>query len=202
MKFMRILLMLLILLGTVGFKPTACLNADVVILADVSGSMAGNEYFIESSVKSFVKRFGDEPDVKIGFYTFADADSLYFHLGQKPEIDHIKAGGNTYLRFGLKAVIDEFKSKYSTPSYRKILILISDGEIGDKTYSKITLDMMRSSGIYVIGIMTDVNAKNRMPVWTFLPTELINFIKENSDAYVEASYKDLEKEMMKLNICM
>ena len=103
-------------------------NLEVVLVLDVSGSMAGNPLTAaQSAALSFIDQM--PPGVSVAVITFADATSVASPFTTDSEVTAtailgLRAGGETALYDGLAIAGDQFDS---TSNSRRSVILLSDG---------------------------------------------------------------------------
>jgi Mg-chelatase subunit ChlD len=164
-----------------------CLQLDLVILADISGSVSGKEHFIVGAVYNFTNKFKGT-DVHVSLVTFAESSNVQFHLGDSVAFI-IMAGGNTDLTGGIHASIEELYG-YGRAGYRKMIVLISDGAPDSAISAKRAVSEAKRMGIGVCGVL--INSSSAIP----------SFMKEIADVYVETDYENLSEELLKLSMCI
>ncbi len=186
MKF--IFTILIFICSLTSAKDVGCLQLDIVIVADVSTSVVGYEKFITDAVIEFTNKFKNT-DVRIGLITFSDACSLQFHLGDSVTFLAM-TGGSSNLTCGLIMANKELFGEYGKPSNKKMVIVLSDGDVSNKEKSKLAINMMKENGVNFAGILIKSNDNKS------------TFMKEISDLYVETDYKSLADELKKLDVCL
>lgn len=144
-----------------------CLQADVWVLIDYSGSMASYERFVAEALARIATGIIQENSPRrMGFISFDDSATLKLPLTNSLEqaysaiksFSRTPAKGGTEINNGLLSVTANHlispPNKLSRSSeYKKILILISDGE--DSSYDEIisTANKMKSDGWWIYSIM-------------------------------------------------
>ena len=121
-----------------------CLEADIIILVDFSGSEEGNEKHLTQAVREFTQTLPSET-VQIGIIGFANSYTIWCPLGGDLNkalnvMAQTKADGGTYITSALDAVYRQLDNERQVP---KICILISDGEISDMNYGMAYLKTMK-----------------------------------------------------------
>lgn len=182
-----------------------CLKMDIMILADMSGSVEGYEGVVASAINVFVDRFElDDYGVRIGIQTFA---SGYIIQLQQPltsntfllkkniiSISKRKAEGGTIMSNPLLMVKDELqKDRYGA---YKVVIIISDGEIPDHDADKVNkiVAELKAHNIIICGVLIDEGYLGVSgPYLQSLTTP---------GFYVESNYQDIARTLEMLQICI
>ncbi len=174
-----------------------CLNGDVWIVFDISGSMADQEDTINNSVKLISGRIIESnPNARVGLWSFNDSAKIESELGHHflPNIESISASGGTNIGSALESVYFHDKNSYGDRSQKKIIILISDGEQnqleGDKRYSTQTIladaSKKKEEGFIFISIHLDSGTSNSGDFMKKLGTNL-----DGSQLYYKSSLENL-----------
>lgn len=176
----------------------SCLQMDIILLGDMSGSVQGYEGFVSSAFLTFASRFElSEENVKIGAFIFSDNPITISPLtANKPallrdlqSINSSIASGSTFLSPSLSIAIDEFV-KNGRDGYKKVIVIVSDGAVDDKILSRQTAQMMRDYGITIYSVIINDLSSN--------PT----FMQEISDRYFDSDYQKLTETMLKMDVCL
>ncbi len=198
---MKTLIFLLFIGINTGFKEESCIKADLIILADQSGSVYMDNGYVYKAISSFVSRFElEEEGLKMAFITFNSDISIKYHLGANRDslmkavhsINYTIPTGNTRLFEALLASINEF-NVYGRTDINRIVVIISDGA-PDDTYSAIEaakqLKLMYNCKIY--GILVKSTLTNEP------------FMQQLSSkgCYLETNYTSLIENLEKLDICL
>lgn len=124
----------------------------VVLVVDHSGSMSGEPLEnTKKAVSSFVKSINK--DTRLGLVIFDDTSEVAASITENAnsvlkEIQTIQEGGGTSIYMGLQEAGNELASE----SGRKIIILLSDGEDGNKDKIDEVLEELNRKNIYVYTI--------------------------------------------------
>lgn len=115
---MRIFVAVLLLLSGMSMKEDAgCLQLDIILIADLSGSVKGFEPFISNALNAFTNKFDlDEEGIEIGAivfntnsYLLSEITSNKKELSSKlKSIAFATANGDTNMLLALRLAIDEF----------------------------------------------------------------------------------------------
>ena len=121
-----------------------CLEADIAILVDYSGSEEGNEKVLTESVRDFTSTLPSD-GVRISIIGFANSYTIWCPLGGNIDkalyaMSMTKADGGTYITSALDAAYRQLDNERVVP---KIIVLISDGEISDMNYGISYLKTMK-----------------------------------------------------------
>lgn len=195
-------ILFIFLMEIMGFKrEDSCIRADVILLADLSGSVIGRENTIHEALYTFVSKFEMEEDgLRIGAYTFNDDVTLLYSLGSNKNelirgintIRSTTADGSTHLFEALMATMGEFNTK-GRPDVKRIVVVISDGAPNDPMPTLAAgqqLQRMYNATIY--GILIKSTSTNEP------------FMQQLSSkgCYLEVNYETLVSEINKLNLCI
>lgn len=182
------------------FAQRGCLKADIILVADLSGSIQGNEQFIAHAYEVFVDRFDLwEHGIRIGAFTFSKDVHLVSHLTENKgelldAIDVIRRnpyGTTTNLTGAMSAVYNEYIDNWRDEA-RRILILISDGHADERTTFLASIRVLKEKlGVEVCGIYVHT--------YDGIPKDM-EFISE-SYCYVVSNYEELALILERLNIC-
>lgn len=183
---------LILLLSFLVFKPqqkekeqNGCLQLDLMMIVDTSGSLQGYEPFLNRAIKEFSNKFKGT-DVRIGLITFDEVTKVQCHLGDSL-VYQIKIGGSTFLNQSLEEASVELFGKNSREGYRKMIVIISDGEVYDQDACFKTKNMLKVMGVGVLG----VKIRN-----------ISNFMNEFCDIVTNSDYESLAEELLKMNLCL
>lgn len=178
----------------------ACLQMDIMLLGDFSDSVNGHESFIIDAFREFTNKFDLADDgIKIGAIAFGSDVKLVSPLtSDRTELTNgidILVGnsptGNTNLKDALILAYDQL-IKNGRDDYRKMIIIISDGE---PDYPNETLTIAYQIKGANIGICTVLILGDR------ISPETLRQLSSN-DCYVETRYEELISEIKKLNVCV
>lgn len=191
---MKILFLLLFML-TSSFRPTGCIQMDIVILADLSQSVRGDEKFIFEAINTFVDKLDtSEETIRFGVVGFNQEPFIIAGLqGDKEEIKKLVNGsifygeGLTYMNQGIQLALNQlYVNRFDA---QKMMIIISDGNVTDEYATRETLNQIPFIGICSVLI------KNS----TCNP----QFMKDiGNTCYVETNYQGLVTELAKMDVCL
>jgi Mg-chelatase subunit ChlD len=178
-----------------------CLQIDIMLLGDFSQSVNGHEKFVSGAFNAFAKRFElSEDGVKIGAIIFdSDAilispltsDELFLHNQLDSLTYYYEANGTTNMLGALHVAMDQFVDN-GRVGYRKIIIVISDGQPDISSRVLELARQIKSLNIGICGVLVLANNNSS------------EFMREVSSdfCYVETDYENLILELKKLEICM
>lgn len=226
MKTLILILLASILISSAPIKQSrmgGCLQMDIMLLGDLSSSVEGYEPFVAHAFISFVNQFElSETGIKIGVITFNSSPNLISPLSSDTGVVrrktrtllHRAGSGSTNMLGALAMAIDQFTRNGRT-DYKKMIILISDGEPDAEEDVLETAKQIKSLNIGICGVLIiveedrDTPFKSTVyPYGTFgIPIVKrdgrVTMKKISSDfCYVESNYENLIIELKKLDICM
>lgn len=188
--------MKILLLSLLFVYSNPCLQADIVIVADFSGSVQGYENQIKRSLLSFVNRFElSEETAKIGVITFADyavinqglttdktqltsaIHKVYHPQGSTNTVDALQYAANELIVNG-------------RPGFRKVIVFISDGRPDSPCVALQIANQLKTFDIRIYGILITA------------PDHDEEFMRVASSVYLKTDYESLSDEIMKLNVCL
>ena len=193
---LKLLISTLLLLAT---PRQGCLELDIILVADLSGSVYRNEYFVADAFDAFVDRFKlSETTIKVGVVVFNDHPMMLTGLTADKDkvrlaIDIIRrSSGN-----GTTNMVDAFYiaanelingGRYGV---KKVLIIVSDGKPNRRTAALETILQLRTiydlsvCGVWIGGDFGEVFMQNI-----------------SSDyCYVVSDYRTLVKRLKRLDVC-
>lgn len=173
-----------------------CLQIDILIVGDFSGSVDGYEGYVKKSFLTLLNKFElSEETVKIGVVTFASEAYLDSQLSTNKQSLQVAIGnifhssGSTNMVDGLQLAVNELVNN-GRPGYRKIIILVSDGQPDYKFGVKQICDQLQSFDIKVYGMLITSNGYDE------------EFMKSISSVYLKTDYESLSEKIKKLDICL
>lgn len=195
----KIVFIFLLFIANIGLAQD-CLQLDLLILSDFSGSVKGHEKFITDAIKQFSEQFElSEQGIKIGVIAFETESYLVSPLTSDRDelndrirtLSKIKANGGTNLIGALMRADSELMN-HGRIGYRQVIVIISDGA---PDYPDITLkvaDQVKSDNIGIFGVYVD----------DFLGDS--NYLQQISSefCYVRSDYQNLIFTLKKLNMCL
>lgn len=194
---MKLTFLLLFLLIPPREEISGCLEMDIIILCDLSGSVEGKEQFITEAVTTFVDKIDiSETGIRVGVMGFNEIPFIVSGLnGNKEEIKHLvedypfSGEGLTYMSTGLQVAFNELSR--DRPGVQKLIILISDGAASDEDDAMTVVDQLKFVNVGICGVLIR-NASSDS-----------DFMKKISNGcYVESSYESLVVELAKMDICL
>ncbi len=200
-------------------KPAnGCLQMDIMLLGDFSSSVQGYESFISGAFSEFVQQFElSEYGIKIGLVTFTTTAYLNCPLTNNTKLLRSRINDLKYFNgVGHTNMLDAFAIAQNQfiingrDDYKKIIIVISDGEPDSGEEVLKLANVIKQSKIGICGILVMKNKTeeedNDSLFYYFYGKPIDGNVvmkKISSDfCYVESNYDNLIKELKKLDICM
>lgn len=196
-KFIAIVLLSISFQG----KAQSCLQLDIMIVADLSASVQGNEQFIQQAMYSFVEQFElSEEGIKIGVLTFNESPTVLSLLSDDKasvlySIKQMQSGSSTTnMTDAFFVAINELLSERGRRGFRKLIVIISDGIPDQPSEVKLISRQIQQANITVCGVLIEegLNMKG---------DEFMNEVS-SPDYYVKSDYKSLGDQIKKLDICL
>lgn len=200
---MRIVLFFLLFLFTtpISTSKNGCLNIDIMLIGDLSGSVDDKEYFVADAFDAFIDRFDlSNNTIRIGLIIFeSDAHLLSSFTTNKKELKK----ATTYIRdndlsgtSNLFSAIEVAWFQFTLdgrPDSRKMIIVVSDGDVDEREYTEeLIYTMKKQSNIEVCGILVDTYSTRE--------TFMVNISEPY--CYVSTGYDMLVNELEKIDICI
>lgn len=205
---MKILLKILLLVSIVtlmGYTTNddnGCLQIDVMLLGDFSSSVDGHETFVAGAMAEFANKFElDENGVKVGMIGFTNnailiapltADSSLINYGLKKFAkSNYDNGGSTNLFTSLDAAGEQFYLN-GRPLYRKLIIIICDGNPDRPTDVMSLAQKLKDNNIRICSVLIKANNHDA------------TYMKDLSSdgCYVETNFASLIKVLKDMDICL
>lgn len=197
----KVLMLFVLLFSMGGVQSQGCLQMDIMLIGDLSGSIDDNEYFVANAFAAFVSKFElSDNTVKIGAIVFSEETILLSHLTSKKgqlltSIDFIRnndLSGTTRMGDAILEAWSEF-TLYGRSDVRRMIIMVSDGAVDEPsiTYSLIQT-MKAQTSVEFCGIYVDTYGGN--------PDYVANISEPY--CYVSTSYSILVQELEKLDLCI
>lgn len=192
---------LTLLLSFSTWAQTGCLDADIILVADLSGSVKGQETFIADAADVFINRFDLwEHGIRIGMFVFSNETFLISHLtsdkdallGATNLIRNNPLGTSTNLANAIDNAYNEYVKNGRKGETKRIMILISDGraDVPDTFY--IAADRIKKDlGVIICGIYVHTFSGDRDSMESV----------STSSCYVASNYEELAGILERLNIC-
>lgn len=201
-----------------------CLKADILLLADLSSSIAGYEEFIHDAAYTFIDKFElADNGIRIGFITFSSL--AYLHYPLSSDKDSLKlatsilaprmSGGSTNLSQAFEIATNELSTN-GRPDALKMVLVITDGEPNDldKTIDRATI-LKQTPGTMIWCIFVSKAALKSDPdpsqYWFYgVPSSVSSRVNglENlkkiasPNCVIESDYNNLVDQIKKLDICL
>lgn len=191
-------LLLTLLVSTCSYCQ-GCLEMDIMIIGDYSGSIYGRQKYVADAVDAFISRFDlSERGMKIGILTFNDNSTLWSGLTTNKKklqqtvtsLYELTPSGSTNLSTALQDAALELQYGRKVP---KLIVLITDGmpdnaPDAEKTAREIyTFFNINICGIYVNGSYGDAQ-------W-------LEKICTNS-CFSRSSFEYLAEQLKRMDICL
>jgi uncharacterized sporulation protein YeaH/YhbH (DUF444 family) len=164
----------------------ACLNLDLITIADFSGSVGGHEETICQGINTIIQI--EDEDLRQALIQFSSLSGIAFTFDQKKEFECYKSGGTTNLSGALELALEIYAD--NPRDANRVIILICDGEPDNKESALQIAKQLKLFGIKIYGVLINSNTNSE---W---------FMKEISDVYVSTDYNHLVEEIKKLSFCL
>ena len=192
------LLYILLILAPTNKK--GCLELDIMILGDLSGSTIGKKSFVIDAIKTFANRFElSDNTIRIGAAIFDDklvilspltSDKEYL-LSEVDNIWRYYMGGTTRMTSSVLYMKEIFDAS-DRPTVNKMLIIISDGIPNHRGNAYGAIRQLENSNVNICGIFINTGEGD----------EGFMMIVSNPACYVSTSYETLADELERLDICL
>lgn len=174
-----------------------CLEMEIVLLVNVSGSVKGHELQVNTAVASFVKYLGlSEEGIRVGIVTFDDVTHIVHPLsGDSSSIlstlgDMFINYNSTDMAIGINTCTNMFNNQ-AREHVKKMLIIISDGDVDNQDSALEQASFIKKRGVGICTVLI-LNNSSKEP-----------FMSQIADGcYVKSSYENLVDEIKKLDICI
>ncbi len=163
----------------------ACLNLDLITIADFSGSVKGHEETICQGIETITQL--EDENLRQALIQFSSLAGVAFTFDQKREFECFQAGGTTNLLAALELALNVYTDNPSNTN--KVIVLICDGEPDDPELTLQIANQLKLLGISIYGVL--INSSNSSEY----------FMKQISDIYVSTDYEHLIHEIKKLDFC-
>lgn len=189
---------ILLLISTVTWAGNSCLEIDIMLCADFSGSVQGHEEYVANAMWAFVDRFDlSEASVKIGIVIFNEGATLLSPLTtDKKKLQNIilaisnsRAQYGTAMDAGLMTAGEELLYGRKVT---KMLVLITDGAPDYQNKATEASKLVQLSGVNICGVYVGTDVGDL----AYLKT----ICKENCVS--ETSFSGLADELKKLDVCL
>lgn len=197
----KYILILLLLISSTKVSSQGCLNMDIMLIGDLSGSVDGKFYFVADAFDAFIDRFdlGDNT-VRIGITAFeSDTHLLTGFTTDKKQlraatkrIRNFEYSGTSDLYTAIEVAWFQFTLNARKDS-RKMIIIVSDGDVNNPGVTLALIEAMKGqANIEVCGVLVD----------TFSTKETFMVMASEFNCYVSTSYDTLVDELQKLDLCL
>lgn len=198
MKLILLMILLIFSSFTTNSYKEGCLEMDIIILVDISGSIEGYEYHTQKAISTFINGVELADDgVMIAVSTFSSEGAIICsltsdkHLLKTQTMDILSDNGSTNVLSGFYVCLKEFVDN-GRENTRKMIILISDGAVDNSVSSRETARQLYATGIGICSVLIISGTPDR---------DFMQFISTGG-CYIESSYENLVKEIEKLDICI
>ncbi len=193
---------LLVLCSFQSEHKAGCAKIDIILIADMSGSINGQQQYVHDALYQFADRFElEENGIRMSLIKFNDDATVLYPLGNdKAElmqaIETIKTTypeGTTKMTTAFIATMNEFIKRGGRDDPLRVVILISDGAPTDDEQSKqMAKDLRETFNSLIFGILVSSYEQDEQ------------FMREVSslNCYLETGYGSLANELKKLDICI
>lgn len=183
----------IVLLVAVQCSYAQCAQLDVVICADLSGSIEGSEQFVIDAVNAFVQGLHiSENAIRFSVVTFNDGATVNLPLsGEKKWLGYVRAQGGTQMAHALYTASNELFTN-GRPGVLGVVILISDGQPNDLDAAKAAAANLKVGGFHICTVGVDTGDADQ---------QLLQELSSNG-CYTFADYKNLVRELKRLDMCL
>lgn len=186
-------------------SPKGCLEADIIFVLDTSSSVQGFETFIANALETFVEGVVLSPEgIKVGCVSFASVVNMSQRLTSDKEplytiVDSLrinKASGGTSMAPALTQANTYFLESLHERGKEvlKVIICISDGELGDMGDSENWAHWLKNQGIVIFSVNIDEKEAEG--------SEVLKRIASGPEYYVSTDYYSLTTVIQQMDICM
>ncbi len=188
------------LLILILFPYLGCNNLDIMVLADYSGSVLGNEKFVHQAIYSFGNKLDiSEDNVNLGIITFNSYTDLLCPLSSdKTEVmDKIEImsnfvpKGTTDLGSALYGAFDELSNK-GRENYKKIIIVICDGAPDYPQPVQEIASNLKDIGIQIYTILINSRTSNSEYMYKLA----------SPNSFYNTDFPGLTKTLEQINLCL
>lgn len=180
--------------------PLGCNNLDIMIVADYSGSVRGNEKFVVNAISSFSNKLDiSEDNINMGIVIFNSYSENICNLSGDREYINSRidllgtnlAASTTNLSSALYMAFDEL-FKNGREGYKKVIILISDGVPDNEDESEQIAIQLKQLNVQIYTISIEDGVYNR---------EYMQKIASDQ-CFFSSDYNNLIKTLDQLNLCL
>jgi len=186
---------------TILFLFQSCLQMDIILLCDYSGSMGTQDrQHVEDAVQVLVDRFKHEDGVRIGIMLFGTNQVNIQDLSYAKDIGQVEfidfQGHNTYIGQAFQAAKNQLYQD-RLHAY-KTIILISDGEPDAREYSLSKADELRSTGIIICSVQVSEEGDWQLES----KSAFMKLAATSENFYISTNYSGLAGALKKLGLCL
>jgi len=175
-----------------------CLKADIILIADMSGSVRGNEPFMADALDAFVDRFSLAGDVRFGMIVFGDGINNHLPLttdrkALKEQTKRVRNSQAWSKQTNLYIALNLARKDFMEHSYgsKRIIILISDGHVNNASFSfDRAWELRQQLQVIICGILINNSMAKS------------DYMKSISDIYVSTSFESLAQKLKNLEYCL
>jgi len=197
----KLLIVIILLFSGFNVQSQGCLNMDIMLVGDLSGSVDGHFYFVADAFDAFIDRFDlDNNTIRIGITVF-ESDA-YLLSGFTSSKDTLRSATTLIRKFPHSGTSDLFTAievawfqftLNARKDSRKMIIVVSDGDVDFADYTLALIQKMKDqAGIEACGILVD----------TYTPKESFMVQMSEPYCYVSTGYDMLVDELQKLDLCL
>lgn len=187
-----------LLVVMLAFHPnrTGCLEMDIILLVDLSGSVSGHEQFVSDAVLAFNDRIEkSEQSIRMGVVSFGDHAEMLSPITFEKEpiaagVSNLTADGSTTnLIQGLEMSFAALTSSDRNAS--KLIVVISDGAVINEAQTLTMIEQLKMIGVNFCAVLV----MDRQANDAFMQVV-------GGQCYARANYETLAKEINKLDVCL
>lgn len=194
---MKTLLLSILLLFSPYKEKYTCLEMDMIILVDISGSLAGYELYIHSAMNSLIDGIELQEDgIKLGVVVFSTTSHVNSPLSINKDfiMSNIRTigsdQGSTNMTEGLYVSLNELMNN-GRNGVKKLIVVISDGAVDSRYGTRLAAQQIKMANISICSILILGHTVDK---------ELMKDI--SNGFYIESRYETLAEEIKKLDICI
>lgn len=201
---MKTILISLIVVALCGFNTREvdeCLQLDIMMIADFSGSLQGKERIMVNGIRQFSRKFTLTNDgVRIGLISFSDAAILRTtYTGDSTvlnnyidNLEYVQADGSTHVGLALEMTMDQIV-RYGRQDVKKIVVIVTDGIPNDKEKALQMGELLKMNNVVIGGVMV-------IGMYGYDEHFLRNLTTK--DFYYETDFANLVTTLKNMNICL
>jgi Mg-chelatase subunit ChlD len=195
-----ILIFQLLFISNSSFSQDNCLNMDIMIVADYSGSMQEEKSYVIDGILAISERFANNDQVRVGVKLFSDdcydMQPLTFDKLSFSDSMSWQGGGSTMMAIPLLRSMNDLIG--DRPDAHKVILILSDGDPTDRYETEDASLFIKQSGILIAVVHIETSSLYAMPS---LGVPFLNSIASEGFT-ARTTYDRLAKTLIDFGICL